>query len=49
MSEEICKICKRTNLETKLTYNIIQEDFLCTDCYRKQFSSTTKQTIPIFF
>ena len=48
MKEEICKICKKTNLETKLTYNITQEDFLCTDCYKKQFPNIAMHTIPVF-
>jgi hypothetical protein len=44
MTESKCKICKKTNSETKLTYNTTQEDFICLDCYRNQFPS-----IPIHY
>ena len=44
-----CKVCKRTNSETKLTYNTVQGDFLCLDCYRNQFPSKPMYHTPVFF
>ena len=43
-----CKICGRTSSETKLTYNTVQGNFLCLDCYRNQFPSNPMYNRPIF-
>lgn len=44
-----CKICRKTNIDTKLTYNTVKGDYLCLDCYRNQFTKTLMDTKPKFF
>jgi len=37
MENKKCKICTYSNPKTKLTYNLVQEDLLCLNCYKNQF------------
>lgn len=52
MDGKHCKFCK--NNQVRLTYSITQEDYLCLDCYKDQFSKeiykqlSTETVKPIF-
>jgi len=47
MEKRQCKICGSTN-PIKVTYNSVQEGFLCLNCYRDQFPRIPKPPRPIF-
>ncbi len=48
MKDKQCKICGIINPKTKLTYNVVQGDFLCLDCYRNQFPAIPIHSTPVF-